>query len=290
MKVRLPLAGLTPEQIEKRKRGIGGSEAKIVWSGDWYDLWLRKTGQAPDIDLGKSLPAQIGIWTEPFNAAWFEREAGWPVDRSVVGRTLVHPGAEWMLYSPDGLVTIEDKKGVWQAKHTNPFGDERDIVNESYPQLQHEMEVAGLDFAILSVLYGNSKFRFWRVERDADFVAQLMEMEAEFWEHVVSRKPPSNRAAGAAVKTVDPSEFKTRDFTRDNEGADAAARWLETAEAAAKHDAAADDLKAKMDADVGFAFGHGVVAVRNRKGAVTVRAPTKKDAARMRTAPDSEAA
>lgn len=290
MKITLPLAGLTPEQIEKRKRGIGGSEAKKVWDGDWHELYLVKTSQAPEEDLSKKLQPQLGIWTEPFNAAWFEREAGWPVDRSMVGQTLVHPGAGFMFYSPDGQVTIEGKKGVWQAKHTNPFGDERDIVDASYVQLQHEMEVAGFDFAILSVLYGNSKFRFWRVERDADFIVQLMEKEAEFWDHVRTRRAPENRIGGAAVKTIDPAELKTKDFTGDNEWADAAKRWLETAEAAAKHDAAADDLKAKIEADVGFAFGYGVVAVKNKKGALTVRVPTKKDAAKMKVAPDTKAA
>lgn len=30
---------------EERMKGIGGSDARKIVSGDWYDLWLEKTGK-----------------------------------------------------------------------------------------------------------------------------------------------------------------------------------------------------------------------------------------------------
>jgi hypothetical protein len=38
--------GLTAEQIEGRRLGIGGSDAKRVMDGDWLSLWREKTGRA----------------------------------------------------------------------------------------------------------------------------------------------------------------------------------------------------------------------------------------------------
>ncbi len=40
--------GLTEQQIQRRKLGIGGSDARIIANGtqeDWHNLWLQKTGQ-----------------------------------------------------------------------------------------------------------------------------------------------------------------------------------------------------------------------------------------------------
>lgn len=37
--------GLTEQQIQRRKLGIGGSDARIIANGtqeDWHNLWLQK--------------------------------------------------------------------------------------------------------------------------------------------------------------------------------------------------------------------------------------------------------
>ena len=55
---------------------IGGSDAVKIMQGDWYELWLQKTGQAEPNDLSKQFNVQLGTYTEDFNLAWFEQEYG----------------------------------------------------------------------------------------------------------------------------------------------------------------------------------------------------------------------
>jgi predicted phage-related endonuclease len=67
--------GLTPEQLERRKAGIGGSDACILLSGDQeriLQLWKEKRGEAEHEDLSDVLAVQMGQWTEPLNLYWFE--------------------------------------------------------------------------------------------------------------------------------------------------------------------------------------------------------------------------
>ena len=59
---------------EERMKGIGGSDARKIVSGDWYDLWLEKTGKKDLPDLSNEFPVQLGVWTESFNLKWFEKQ------------------------------------------------------------------------------------------------------------------------------------------------------------------------------------------------------------------------
>ena len=57
--------GLTEQQIQRRKLGIGGSDARIIANGtqeDWHSLWLQKTGQEePKFDMRSKFLMALGI-------------------------------------------------------------------------------------------------------------------------------------------------------------------------------------------------------------------------------------
>lgn len=274
--------GLTPEQIAERRKGIGGSDAPRIMSGDWLTLWQEKTGRREPEDLSNSLPVQLGIYTEPFNAHWFERQTGFPVARgeTVKGQVRVHPVLPFMRANLDGLTTLgSGKVATWQGKHTNPFGSPTEILERTYPQLQHEMAVAGLEVSALSVLYGNSKWDWFEVERDLDYTAELMAREEEFWSYVVENREPPSVAAVRAQVPVD--ELKTVMMDGNNQWADLAATYIETLPQRKACDAAEAALKAMVETDVGFAFGHGIVITRAKNGNLSLRAPTAKDRKRI---------
>ncbi|QDP61853.1 MAG: hypothetical protein Tp139DCM904402_26 [Prokaryotic dsDNA virus sp.] len=54
-----------------RNKYIGGSDVAKIMSGDWYDLWLEKTGQVKHPDLSDVFQVQLGTVTEAFNIEWF---------------------------------------------------------------------------------------------------------------------------------------------------------------------------------------------------------------------------
>ena len=185
-----------------------------------------------------------------------------------------------MLCNIDGLVTIGGRTRLWEAKHTNPFGSQEEVQRTYYPQVQHCIEVLGLDGCELSVLYGNTAFRTFSVERDADYIAELMARESEFWLYVEKDEPPPSKGA-IEVKTSF-GELKTVDMRTSNMWCDSEATWLEFREAVRSSEAAEATLKGMVEADAGLVFGRHLVCVRDRAGKLTLREPNKKDASRIK--------
>ena len=91
-----------------RRLGIGGSDANIIMGGDEdkiLRLWREKRGEVEPENLDDVLPVQMGVFTEPFNAAWFERTTG----KRVISRgdTRVSEEHPWMRCNLDGEVVDE---------------------------------------------------------------------------------------------------------------------------------------------------------------------------------------
>lgn len=88
-----------------RRLGIGGSDATIIMSGDEEKilrLWREKRGEVEPEDLSRVLPVQMGVFTEPFNALWFEQETGKRVTSR--GDTRVSADHPWMRCNLDGEI------------------------------------------------------------------------------------------------------------------------------------------------------------------------------------------
>jgi hypothetical protein len=275
------IPSLTPGQLKARSKGLGGSDAKQIMAGNWRELWEEKTGRRQPENLDEVLPVRMGNWTEDFNAIWYELQTGIRVDRSKKTREtthkhLIHP---FMVCNADGLVKIDGHTRLWEAKHTNPFGGEDEIKQTSYAQLQHNMEVLNLEGCELSVFYGNLKWRAHTVERDANYIAELMARESEFWLYVEKDEPPP--ADGVEAVKVAFDDLKIKDMRRDNVWVDSEATWLKWRSAVQSANAAEATLKGMVPADIGFAFGPELVIVRDRAGKLSLRSPNKKDALRI---------
>ena len=254
--------GLSPEQLLLRRQGIGGSDAGKIMAGEWYDLWLDKTGRKEPEDLSRVLPVQLGNATEEFNAYWYALMTGHTVGRR--GESAVHAQHNHMRCTLDGIVEAPPARMVWQAKHVSGREPIETIVQRYTPQVTHEMLVCGLDRAVLSVLLGTDRFEAIEIALDEFYACTLIDREREFWGFVERNMPPLDAPPVAAPVNI--KELRKVDMNGNNRWSMLAGDWLLNRQAAALHDAAAKGLKALIEPDVGEAKGHGVTVKRDKRG------------------------
>lgn len=260
----------TPEWHAERLTGIGGSDANIILSGDAervLRLWKEKTGKQEPEDLSWVLPVQIGSVTESLNAAWFEHFEG----RAITNRNEMrrHASREYMRCELDGLTTAANgEPAVFEAKHVNAFGSIEDVVQRYMPQLHHNMHVASVEYAVLSVIQGTQKYETFEVACDPFYLAALLDAEEDFWRCVESDDPP----IGFDVPP-DPVAFEKMrevDMSQSNEWGSFAADWLANKDAAKKFKDAEKGLKDLTEADVGLAYGAGVQVKRAKNNSLRI--------------------
>lgn len=255
-----------PEWHAERAKGIGGSDANIIMSGDdlaILRLWQEKRGDAQPEDLSRILPVQMGVWTEPLNAHWYKLITGNPV--LMTSGAFVNPDHPFMRANLDGTTG----EAVWEAKHVNQFSKMDEVMAKYQPQLHHNMLCAGLKKAVLSVFIGTMSYEIAEVELDPFYADALMERETLFWGAVQSGDPPVSLPAVEAPKA--PTKFRTVDFTGNNAWAANAADWLKHNAAAKTFEKSAKELKALVEPDVEKAHGHGIIISRSKAGALTIK-------------------
>lgn len=267
----LSTLGLDRAAIASRAFCLGGSDANIILSGEpsaLLSLWEQKTGRKASDDLSDVLPVIMGSFTEPLNAAWFQKQTGLIVtDR---GESATCPINDWRAATLDGKCADEDGTAcIWEAKHVNPFGKPDEVVTRYMPQLHHNMAVCGVKRAILSMLRGNMDFQWFRVDYDEEYGAALLEAETAFWNAVLADEPPV--AIEPPKAPTKPEELRTVSFEGSNEWASFAADYLENKKPAAKFKKAEKGLREMIDADVGTACGHGVEINRSKAGSLLIK-------------------
>jgi predicted phage-related endonuclease len=260
--------GLSPEQVERRKHYIGGSDAGKIMAGDWHDLWLEKTGQREPEDLSHILPVQLGSFTEEFNRFWYEQKTGRQVTHEQ--EHCIHPDFGFLRANLDGRTTLlSGVAAVWEGKHVGGFEPLDTVVARYMPQLHHNMICAGVEHAVLSVLIGTSKWEEVPVEFDWIYGGKLLEREREFWRHVVTKEPPHSVEPVASPSP--PEKWRDVDFEGNNFWSEQAGIYLSTLPAKKKNATAEKELKALVEADVGCAWGHGIRITRAKNNALTIR-------------------
>jgi hypothetical protein len=263
--------GLGAAAIAARRLGIGGSDANVLLSGDVeriMRLWREKRGEEPPEDLSGKLPVMMGCWTEAFNRQWYERQTGLAIaDIGSDWTSITHP---WRRATLDGF--IECRGAVWEAKHTSAFVSPDEVLARYMPQLQHNMAVAGVETAILSVFYGNHKWESYDIAADWLYQTDLLEAEEMFWNCVRSGVEP---VAVPPPPPPKPIGYRELSLEGSNAWASAAADWSQHGEAARLFTAAAKSLKELIPGDVSRAFGHGIEARRSKSGALSIRELTQ---------------
>ncbi len=175
------------EWLEFRRNKIGASDACIIMEvSPWctpLKLWERKVGISPDQE--KTDAMQRGLDLEDDARLMFAFETGVSVKPSVK----THSKHDWMIASLDGISS--DGKNIVEIKCPGREDHEKaksgNIPDKYYPQLQHQLEVVGLDMAYymsyMTDLFGTSEDNvILEIYRDDRYIKQMIEREQEFYE------------------------------------------------------------------------------------------------------------
>lgn len=172
------------EWLNWRRGGIGSSDAPtIMKASPWttpYQLWEQKVFQTetPDNPYMKR-----GRDMEPIARACLEKKLG----VQLFPKNEQHKDINWMRASLDG---IDDNREVLvEIKCPNrPLGEKK-IPDHYYPQVQHQMEVAGLDHMYFFVFDGFDGVVI-EVGKDQKYIDNLIKEELHFWNCVLEMEAP----------------------------------------------------------------------------------------------------
>ncbi len=179
----------TPEWLEMRKKYIGASDAPAIMGiSPWkskYQLWEEKVSIS--VPTYKSASMHRGTEMEPIAREEFIKMTGLIVEPEV----MFHPSNSFMMASLDGL--SKDKKYAVEIKCPGPVDHNEamlDMVPKKYvPQLQHQLEVCGLEM-IFYFSFNGSSGKIIEVRRDQAYIDKLVKEEKAFWKCVENFEPP----------------------------------------------------------------------------------------------------
>ncbi len=252
---------------DDRRSFIGGSDARIIMGDDeamLVRLWREKRAEIEPEDLSDNLIVQLGIVTEDLNRRWYERQTGHIIKHAQ--RRIQHPVNKWMAATLDGLV--EPLGAVFEAKFMLPWTFSEEAAAEKHmAQLQHNMWVANLRSAVLSIITGGGKWVEVTIRADPLYQHLLLTAEKKFWRCVMTAEPPClfnvepPRPRLEAVRIVD--------MNASNSWAELAAVFRRTRPAYQEHEEARAGLKKLVPEDAKEALGHGLRAKRSKNGAIS---------------------
>lgn len=175
--------------LENRKGGIGSSEvATIVGLNPYetpYQLWLRKTGQAPAKEENFFMKA--GHYLEDAVARFYEDESGRKViNCSAAEDIYVHPEYEWARVSPDRMFWLTakrsgDDKGILECKTTQKEIDGDNLPPYWFTQVQYQLGVMGREKASLAWLSAGRSFDYRDITFVPDYFEWLMAEAEKFY-------------------------------------------------------------------------------------------------------------
>jgi hypothetical protein len=252
----------------KRRRFIGGSDARIIMGNDeaaLMRLWREKRGEAEPEDLSSNLIVQLGLATEELNRRWYEVNTGQVI--TDVQSRIFHPALRWMAATLDGRVQGSD--AVFEAKFMLPWSFSEEAAAEKYmPQLQHNMWVVAARTAVLSVITGGGKWVEIKTHADPLYQHLIITAEKKFWRCVENGERPVPFGVDPPKPRIE--AVRIVDMTSSNAWAEFAAIFSRTHDAHQEHERAKAELKSLVPDDAQQAIGHGIRARRSKAGAVTV--------------------
>lgn len=202
--------------LRYRKRGIGGSDAGAVCGLNPYrtaiQVYYDKTSD--EIEEIDNEAMRQGREFEDYVAGRFCEASGKKVRRA--NAMYYDEKNPFMLADVDRMV-VGENAGL-ECKTASPYMAEKwedGKIPLSYQiQCHHYMSVCNTEAWYIAVLIYGKEFKYYRIERDEQVIADLIRIEKEFWrEHVMKRvmpDPDGSKTADAAIA----ERFKiSRDLT-----------------------------------------------------------------------------
>src|SRR5512135_619929 len=170
-----------------RRNKIGGSDAPSIMNCGYktpYQLYLEKLGL---YDQPLTNAMKRGQELEPLARDQFTRLTGIQTAPAVIE----HYDRPWQIASLDGLSNdgktfVEIKTGGDAALERAKAGK---VSDNNYCQVQHQLEVTGLQKAFLFFFDGVNGYPI-EINRDDNYIRRLVEAESRFWEDLQDFKAP----------------------------------------------------------------------------------------------------
>ena len=266
------------EWLQIRSTGIGSSDAAAAIGLSSYkcslSLWLEKTGRQQPEDLSNKEAVVWGTVLEPVLAKMYAERTGRKVRR--VNAVLQHPEHPFMLANLDREVITESGTGVLEIKTAGFYSAQQweDGVPVAYQcQVLHQLAVTGHVWADVAVLIAGQEFRIYRIERDDDKIADLIQREAQFWSWVTNDQQPdpdgSYDAQQALLSLFPTDNGQTLDFSESGPFNDLFAELLILRHRKEEIEQQESTLKHRIQAALGSAtaaiFQQGKVTWRKAK-------------------------
>lgn len=212
---------LTPEQLELRRSGIGGSDASVVLNINPFrtplHLFYDKRPDLAPVVAKESEPDEENAslkWgsylEDPICDAYSDKTGYKLIRQNQMLRSEKNP---FMIANLDRRIVGEDRRIGFEAKSDAfGYGWGPDGSDEIPPyimvQVQHYLAVTGWDEFHLGCLIGNRDFRTYRIMPIEDIMVQLIDAERDFWDRVQAGVAPEmhyeHRATTALLKQLYP--------------------------------------------------------------------------------------
>ncbi len=206
--------GMSREQwLSVRKQGIGSSDAAAACGLNPHmsmlELWMIKTGrtqnQSGEPGQHRYSPLYWGKQLEPLIADYYRHKTGHKVRR--VNAVLQHPEPEcsFMLANLDYAVVGSDEVQLLECKSVGEWGTRH--WRHAVPlyvliQVQHQLAVTGKQAAHLCALICGHEARIFKVSRNEQVIAQIIQAERQFWEYVKQDVPPGADASESSAQAI----------------------------------------------------------------------------------------
>ncbi|KXW58051.1 YqaJ viral recombinase family protein [Ferrovum myxofaciens] len=253
------------EWLSVRQNGVGGSDAAVAVGLSQYksplELWLEKTGRKPADDLSANDAVYWGVALEAIIANVYAEKTGAKVRR--LNAVLQHPEYPFMLVNLDRVVSHPtDGSGLLEVKTAGARSEgywEEGVPEVYQCQVLHQLAVTGKPWADVAVLIGGNDFRIFRIDRDEDKIQALIQLEQQFWQHVIDDTHPSpdgSESSGRALAWMYPSDRgEVLDYSEDGAMNKLFADYLTTRQAQNEVEAREALLKQQLQEKLGDATG-----------------------------------
>lgn len=188
------------EWLNARKSGIGGSDVGKICGvskfGTSLAIWMDKTGRKQKQEENEYM--EMGHVMEPVIADLFKKNVDLNGLKLITSDNLFqHPEHDFMLANVDRLIVDNDYKVISFLECKNVSEWRREEFEQGLPsdyilQIQHYMAVLDVDYCYIAYLVGGNHFAYQRIERDNDLINEMIEVEKDFWQLVVTDKMPAN--------------------------------------------------------------------------------------------------
>ena len=277
----MKFSGLTDKQIQRRRLGIGGSDAKIIANGtqeDWQKLWLQKTNkEEPVFDSRSRFLMALGTATESVTLARLDEEVH--LNKPQFFKTVVefdkfhectHDDFHFLRCNLDA--TVASSGQAVEVKFHTGNKTFKELAEYYAPQLQHNMmcnNSVGIVFAVTFGHYGN--FKWDTLKADYDWQGHYVEKAIKFWDHVTQRTPPSE--PNKPIENPNQETMQTIEMNKTssaNAWASYATDWLENKPKIQMFKECESDLKALVPKTANLAIGNGIQIKRAKNNRLSI--------------------